>query len=117
MMGHFEFSDLTDVDLVRLHLSYGKQNAIKQPALAAACAISVRAVQEALEAMKQAGVPVITSSGKPAGVWLSNDPAELMDAYRRDRARAVQQLVNNRGRLKAIRALQPKQIELWTEAA
>jgi hypothetical protein len=101
-MSHFEFADLPDWDLLRMRLAYGRANAQTQAELAKACGLSVRAVQEALEGAKRNGVAVITGS---AGVWMSNDPDELRAAYRRDRARAIQQLVNNRGRLKAIRAL------------
>lgn len=103
---NFEFDDLPLWDHLRMHLREGKATAIKQADLAAMCGVPVRAIQEALEAAKRRGEPVITSSGKPAGVWLSFDVAELRDAYRRDRNRAIRQLVNNRGRLKAISALE-----------
>lgn len=105
----FEFDDLALVDHLRFHLAYGVKNARTQRQLAEATGSSVRAVQEALEGAKRSGLPIVTGS---AGVWLSDDPAELRDAYRRDRNRALRQLVNNRGRLKAIAALE--QVEQTT---
>jgi biotin operon repressor len=111
---HFEFDDLPDWDHLRLHLAYGQRNAVTQAQLAKATGISVRAVQEAMEAAKHAGIPIVTGS---AGCWLSDSREELLSAYRRDRARAIQQLVNNRGRLKAIRALAGiEQQSLWDAA-
>ncbi len=110
----FEFADLSDVDLIRMRLSYGADNAITQPDLAKACGLPLRRVQTGLEAMKRAGTPIVT--GTP-GIWLSDDRAEILAAYRRDRARAIGQLVNNRGRLKAVRALdQVEQTQLWGAA-
>lgn len=111
---NFEFTDLADVDHLRMHLLDGEHNAVTQSQLAARCEIPLRRVQAALEAMKRSGVPIVTGS---AGVWLSNDPAELLDAYRRDRNRAIRQLVNNRGRLRAIAALQRYQQTSWLDVA
>lgn len=112
---HFEFTDLPDFDHIRLHLSFGRRNAVTQAQLAKATGISVRAVQEAMEGAKWAGVPLITGN---EGCWLSDSREELLAAYRRDRARAITQLVVNRGRLKAIRALAGvEQTTLFGEAA
>ncbi len=111
---NFEFTDLADVDHIRFHLLDGERNAVTQAQLAARCEIPLRRVQAALEAMKRSGVPIVTGS---AGVWLSHHPAELRDAYRRHRNRAIHQQLNNRGRLKAIAALERyQQTRLWDAA-
>jgi len=111
----FEFDQLPLWDHLRMHLMEGQQRAVTQRHLAEATGTPLRAVQEALEGAKRAGMPIVTGS---AGVWLSYDPAELLDAYRRDRNRAIRQLVNNRGRLKAIARLQGVHQEtLFGEAA
>jgi len=111
---NFEFSDLEDWDHVRLHLAFGERNAVTQAHLATATGLPLRRVQAALEGAKRMGQPIITGS---PGVWLSSDAAELRDAYRRDRNRAIRQMVNNRGRLKAIAALEQYQQLSWMDAA
>lgn len=115
---NFEFDDLPLWDHLRLHLMEGKPHAVKQRDLAAACGVPVRAIQDALEAAKRRGEYIVTGS---VGVWLSYSVEELRDAYRRDRNRAIRQLVNNRGRLKAIEALQRAEGEVeqtsWLDSA
>lgn len=102
-MTMYEFTDLPLDDLILMKLNYGQEHALTQKRLAESCGGSVRAVQDALEGMKRAGRPICTGN---AGVWLSDSADELRQMYRRDRARAIRQMVNNRGRLKAIAALE-----------
>ena len=114
----FEFDDLDDWGHLRFHLLEGEAHAVTQRHLAEVTGIGLRRVQTALEAAKRVGQPIVTGS---AGVWLSYDVEELRDAYRRDRNRAIRQLVNNRGRLKAIAAIsrakeQVVQPTLWEAA-
>lgn len=113
---NFEFDDLPLWDHLRMHLLEGKQRAVTQRHLAEVTGIPLRSVQEALEAAKRAGECVVTGN---EGVWLSYNWRELLGAYRRDRARAIRQLQNNRGRLKAIARLQRVEVQqqtLWDAA-
>jgi Mn-dependent DtxR family transcriptional regulator len=114
-MSAFDFTDLLDVDHIRLHLGYGVHNAVTQKELARRTGIGLRAVQEVLEGMKRAGLPIVTGS---AGVWLSNDAGELRAFYRANRRRIHTQWLNARGTLKAIAALERYYQEtLFGEAA
>ncbi len=113
---NFEFTDLADVDHIRMHLLDGERNAVTQATLAARCEIPLRRVQAALEVMKRSGVPIVTGS---AGVWLSNDPAELRAFYRANRRRIATQWLNARGTLKAIAAVEGMEQQKlpWRDAA
>lgn len=73
-----------------------------------------RQVEQAIEELKRDGYPVICG---PRGCWKATSPDELRAAYRSERSRALQQLVNTRGRLKAIAALEKvEQRTLWEAA-
>ncbi len=106
---NFEFDDLPLWDHLRMHLLEGKQNAVKQANLARECGVPRRAIQEAIEGAKRAGMPVVTGG---RGVWLTSDWRELLDAYRRDRNRANRQHLNNRGRLPTIQKMQAAELHL-----
>jgi alkanesulfonate monooxygenase SsuD/methylene tetrahydromethanopterin reductase-like flavin-dependent oxidoreductase (luciferase family) len=65
-------------------------------------ASAIRAVQEACEELRRRSV-ALCSSGQ--GMWVARSAEEALDTYRRNRARAIRQLVNNRHLLKAARRM------------
>jgi len=72
-----------------------------------------RAIEKAVEELKRSGYPVICGN---RGCKRATTVAELRAAYRSERARAIGQMVNTRGRLKAIAALE-RQTVLFPELA
>ena len=75
--------------------------------------VSRRAIEKGIEELKRSGFPVICGS---RGCMRATTKAELRAAYRSERRRALQQMVNTRGRLKAIAALE-RQTVLFPELA
>jgi biotin operon repressor len=53
------------------------------------CGLPRRAVEEELQRLRLAGVPIVTGSD---GAWLSHDPAEVKACADRLRSRAIHQL-------------------------
>ena len=74
-----------------------------------------RQVEQAIEQLKRDGYPVICG---PRGCWRATTADELLTAYRSERSRALKQLANVRGRLKAIEHMQKVEpLTLWSDAA
>lgn len=84
---------VTYADRVHAALGWGREQAVTIVDLARDLDMPVRSVQASVEELRRRGVAICTGS---AGVWLTQDPDELLDQYRRLRGRALHQLANLR---------------------
>jgi hypothetical protein len=69
---------------------------VKIDDLAGALGMPRRTVERSIEELRLAGAPLISSSGKPAGIRFSRDPSELRACVDRLRQRAANQFVTAR---------------------
>lgn len=98
-------------DLVRANLSWGRDRAVTIGELAERMGFARRAIEQAVEALRVQGAPICTG---PDGVWLTQDGEELLDQYRRLRARYIHQAVNARVLLRtAARFDKVQQMEMF----
>ena len=72
---------------------------------------SRRIVERAIESLRRNGSPVVTG---PDGAWLTTDPGELRDAYRRLRSRYITQAQGARELLRTARRFEKvQQLEMF----
>lgn len=75
-----------------------------------------RRVEEAIEAIRKAGLVAVCSG--PEGVWLARSLSEYEANIRKRRERAIGQLVTVRGERRLLRRLAtPGQARLWESVA
>lgn len=86
----------------------------KQPDLAAMLGLPVRAVQEAIQALRLAGEPICSGD---AGVWLARDADELAASNRRLHHRLREQYRTLRAQRRAeARLRERRELTLWRTA-
>jgi hypothetical protein len=73
-----------------------------------------REVEEAVEVAKRDAAPILTSG---AGIRIATHHEQLLDQYRRARQRALHQLANNRGSLRAALAMKAREDSAVTPPA
>jgi biotin operon repressor len=104
-------TDFPLADVVYARLFWGKPLTIGE--LAEDLAVPRRMVEASIEELRRRGAPVCSGS---AGIWLSQDPDELLDQYRRLRRRALTQLWNIRRLRQTAGAMRGfRQETLWDE--
>ena len=104
-------TDLPASDLIYVHLLWGADKAVTIGELAEGLNLPRRTVEGAIEALRRSGAPICTGS---RGVWLSQDPEELWEQYRRLRHRALTQLANLRGLQRTARSLSSMKVRQTT---
>jgi len=103
-------------DVVQPALGWGQGAAQTYDALSVRLGLPRREIEEAVEGMRRDGVAICTSSsGKHRGVWLTSDPDEVREQYRRLRQRAIHQLANLRRMLRTAEAME-RPLTLWDVA-
>ena len=108
-------TDLPAADWIYVHLFWGREKAVTIGQLAEGLLMPRRSVEAAIEELRRSGAPIVTGR---TGVWLTQDPKELMDSYRRLRSRALHQLANLRAMQRTARAMAgTRQETLWGDAA
>ncbi len=100
-------------DVLELHLGWGAAAAQTYEALSARLGLPRREIEAAIESLRRDGVAVCTGR---RGVWLTNDPAEVREQYRRLRRRAIHQLANLRRMLRTAEAME-RPLTLWEQAS
>lgn len=98
------------IDLVRTGLGWGVRAAQTYEALSDRLGLPRREIEAAVEQLRREGAPVCTGS---RGVWLTTDPAEIREQYRRLRRRAIHQLTNLRRMLRTAEAMERPLVLPW----
>lgn len=99
---------------VQAALGWGIAAAQTYEALSARLGLPRREIESAVETLRRDGVAVCTGS---RGVWLTTDPAEVREQYRRLRRRAIHQLANLRRMLRTAEAMERPLVLPWAEEA
>jgi biotin operon repressor len=97
-------------DVVQPALGWGAAAAQTYEALSARLDLPRRDIEAAVEELRRSGAPICTGS---RGVWLTQDPAELREQYRRLRRRALHQLANLRQMLRTADAMERPLVMPW----
>jgi biotin operon repressor len=98
-------------DLLFMNLHMGRDRAESIGSLAERMQMPRRAIEAAVEALRRSGAAICSGS---EGIWLTDDPDELIDQYRRLRRRAIHQLANLRAMQRTARNLRGyRQTELF----
>jgi biotin operon repressor len=99
-------------DVVQPALGWGIAAAQTYDVLSARLGLPRREIEAAVEEMRRAGVPVCTG---PAGAWLTQDPGEVREQYRRLRRRALHQLANLRRMLRTAEVMERPLVLPWAK--
>lgn len=89
------------------HWHRGAARAVTKRDLARLCGTTPRLVERAVQSLRCRGAPVGSASGHDGvmGYWWMTEAAEIDDQIRRQRRRAIRQLVTVRGLKRARREL------------